>query len=57
VKNSFLEKAFFNLFKIQQNSVYEDYSDETCFIFEIYLLVDHSKMLVFVRHYKKLFQP
>jgi len=31
------------------------YSDETCFIFEIYLLVDHSKILVFIKALQKVF--
>jgi len=30
------------------------YSDETCFTFEIYLLVDHSKMLVFIKELQKV---
>jgi len=30
-------------------------SDETCFIFEIYLIVDHSKMLVYIKVLQKNF--
>jgi len=40
-------------------NIYDDaarrYSDETCFIFEMYLLVDHSKMLVFIKVFQKVF--
>jgi len=35
------------------------FSDETCFLFEIYPLVeeDHSKMLVFIEALSKMFFP
>jgi len=32
------------------------YSDETGFIIEIYLLVDHSKVLLFIKALQKVFQ-